>query len=124
MLLQIGGHLRRIHRAHEIFDERVEIRVGQVQAAVRFLHAASGVLARTAGGCAELFDQQAAQIGEIGFLEQEVDAQIVVDFGERRIDDAGDAGLTAERAIKPIVRMRMRRRRGGGMCRWRRLAAL
>ena len=44
--------------------------------------------AGTAAGGADLLDQQAAQIGQIGVLEEQIDAQVGVDARQCRIDQA------------------------------------
>ena len=84
----------------QIAHECAEVGVGQIQTAVRFLHAAAGVLARAAGRFAQLLDHQTAQIVVIGFRKQRVDAGIAIEAGEKQVDDLGDSRCATEFTIE------------------------
>ena len=116
LLLQILRHLLRIHRAHEILDERIEIGVAEIRARCAPLPCC-GPSIRTARRSRRRSARSASRrrSGHVGLLEEDIDAQIAVNLGERRVDDARDAGLAAERAIKRIAALR-RCRRGLRRC--------
>src|SRR5205823_6180378 len=51
------GHLEFVERFHEVLDQRIELRVGDVQALVRRAHVTARVRARTARALANLIDE-------------------------------------------------------------------
>src|ERR1700722_8720098 len=78
-LLSGLGDVRFVHRCNEIFDERVEVLVGQIQSAMRFFHRAARIFARSACRFAHLLDHQTTQIVVVYFCEQGVDARVGIE---------------------------------------------
>lgn len=103
LVLLSGRHLELVERLHEVFDQRVELGVGDVHAAVRSLHVDAGVPARAAGAGADLLHQHPLQVRDVGIREALVDACIGRDIADEVVDDRDDCGLAAEAFVKAAV---------------------
>jgi hypothetical protein len=68
-----AADLETVQGRHQILDESVELAAGDPHPGVRFLHAASGLLARSPCGFADLIDQHPPKPDQVGLGELLVD---------------------------------------------------